>query len=150
MQVMSEKNKKFESWCKGKTGFPIVDAGMRQVKETGCIQNHLRIIVINFLSLLGIDWRKGEEYFSKKLVDYNSSNNRNLDKIYNPFTQAKEIDPKCEYIKEWVDELKLVDNYDILRWDKVYKEYKGVYRFPIVDIRCVIKETKKRYKRHKR
>ena len=68
-------------------------------------------------------------------------------RIYNPFTQAKEIDPKCTYIKEWVEELKDVDNYDILRWDKVCKEYKGVYRCPIVDLKEKMKEAKNMYKK---
>jgi len=152
----------FKSWCQGKTGFPLVDAGMRQLNHTGWMHNRLRLIVSNFLSLvLGIDWRKGERYFAQKLVDYDpSSNNGNWQfsaqvgidrvpylRIYNPFTQAKEIDPKCEYIKKWVEELRIIDNYDILRWEKVCKEYKGVYRCPILDIGQGMKDAKKRYKR---
>ena len=153
---------KFKAWCEGKTGFPIVDAGMRQLNKIGWMHNRLRLIVSNFLSLiLGIDWRKGEKYFAQKLVDYDpSSNNGNWQfsaqvgidrvpylRIYNPFNQAKEIDSNCKYIKEWVDELRDIDNYDILRWDKVCKEYKGVYRCPIVDIKESMRESKKRYKR---
>jgi deoxyribodipyrimidine photo-lyase len=155
---------KFKAWCEGKTGIPIIDAGMRQLNEIGWMHNKLRLLVSNFLSLiLGIDWRKGEKYFAKKLVDYDpSSNNGNWQfsaqvgidrapylRIYNPFKQAKEIDPKCTYIKEWVEELKDVDNYDILRWDKVCKEYKGVYRCPIVDLKEKMKEAKKMYKKSK-
>lgn len=151
----------FKAWCDGKTGFPIVDAGMRQLNEIGWMHNRLRLIVSNFLTMiLGIDWRKGEKYFAQKLVDYDpSSNNGNWQfsaqvgidrvpylRIYNPFTQAKEIDSKCDYIKEWVEELRDVDNYDILRWDKVCREYKGVYRCPIVEIKERMKEAKKRYK----
>lgn len=155
---------KFKSWCEGKTGFPIIDAGMRQLNKTGWMHNRLRLLVSNFLSLiLGIDWRKGEKYFAQKLTDYDpSSNNGNWQfsaqvgidrvpylRIYNPFTQAKEIDQNCSYIKEWVEELKDIDNYDILRWDKVCKEYKGVYRCPIADLKQKMKETKKRYKKSK-
>ncbi len=152
----------FKYWREGKTGFPIVDAGMRQLNETGWMHNRLRLIVSNFLSLiLGIDWRKGEKYFAQKLVDYDpSSNNGNWQfsaqvgidrvpylRIYNPFTQTKEIDNKCIYIKKWVKELKDIDSYDILRWDKVCKEYKGVYKCPIVDIKEKMRDAKKRYKK---
>jgi deoxyribodipyrimidine photo-lyase len=152
----------FKAWCEGKTGFPMVDAGMRQLNKIGWMHNRLRLIVSNFLTLiLGIDWRKGEKYFAQKLIDYDlSSNNGNWQfsaqvgidrvpylRIYNPFTQAKEIDPKCEYIKEWVEELRDIDNYDILRWYKVCKEYKGVYKCPIVDLKEKMKEAKNRYKK---
>jgi deoxyribodipyrimidine photo-lyase len=154
----------FRAWCQGKTGIPIIDAGMRQLNKVGWMHNRLRLIVSNFLTLiLGIDWRKGEKYFAQKLVDYDvASNNGNWQfsaqvgidrvpylRIYNPFTQAKEIDPNCEYIKEWVKELRDVDCYDILRWNKVYKEYKGVYNYPILDneeIKRKMKEAKNRYK----
>jgi deoxyribodipyrimidine photo-lyase len=159
------KSSQFKSWCQGKTGIPIVDAGMRQLNETGWMHNRLRLIVSNFLSLvLGIDWRKGEKYFAQKLIDYDpSSNNGNWQfsaqvgidrvpylRIYNPFTQAKEVDGNCVYIKKWVKELKDVDCYDILRWDKVCKEYKGMYRYPIVDIQEGMRDAKKRYKRSRR
>lgn len=154
----------FKAWCKGKTGIPIIDAGMRQLNTIGWIHNRLRLIVSNFLTLiLGIDWRKGEKYFAQKLVDYDvASNNGNWQfsaqvgidrvpylRIYNPFTQTKEIDPNCTYIKEWVEELREVDCYDILRWNKVCKEYKGIYKCPLLnteEIKQKMKESKNKYK----
>lgn len=153
-------SKNFKKWCEGKTGFPIIDAGMRQLNKIGWMHNRVRLLVSNFLSLiLGIDWRKGEKYFAQKLVDYDvSSNNGNWQfsaqvgidrvpylRIYNPFTQAKEVDPKCIYIKEWVEELRDVDCNDILRWERMCEEYKDLYIRPIVNIKDKMKEAKKRY-----
>lgn len=160
------KSKKyFKAWCEGKTGFPIIDAGMRQLNKIGWVHNRIRLIVSNFLTLiLGIDWRKGEKYYAQKLVDYDpSSNNGNWQfsaqvgidrvpylRIYNPFKQAKDVDKDCKYIKEWVEELRNVDKKDILNWDKVCKDYKNKnknkYICPIVDISDKMKEAKMRYK----
>lgn len=152
---------KFKAWCDGKTGFPIIDAGMRQLNKIGWMHNRVRLLVSNFLTLiLGIDWRKGEKYFAQKLVDYDpSSNNGNWQfsaqvgidrvpylRIYNPFTQAKEVDPKCKYIKEWVEELRDVDYRDILKWDRACYEYKGLYKCPIVELKDKMREAKKRYR----
>jgi deoxyribodipyrimidine photo-lyase len=109
----------FERWCRGETGYPIVDAGMRQLNETGYIHNRVRMIAAGFLcKSLFIDWRWGEAYFAEKLIDYElSSNNGNWQwaggtgcdaapyfRIFNPETQQKKYDPKNEYVKRWVSD----------------------------------------------
>jgi len=109
--------KEFEAWCKGETGYPIVDAGMRELRETGFMHNRVRMIVASFLTKhLLIDWRWGEAYFAEKLLDYElSSNNGNWQwaagsgcdaapyfRIFNPALQTKRFDPKLLYIKKWV------------------------------------------------
>jgi len=139
----------FTAWCKGITGFPVVDAGMRQLNTTGYMVNRARLIVMSFLiKTMLIDWRKGEEYFASKLSDYDpASNNGNTQwvmgggadsqqymRIFNPFTQAKEHDPKCEYIKEWIPELKDIDNTIILNWETECENNKDIkYPKPILD-----------------
>ena len=110
----------FEIWCNGKTGFPIVDAGMRELNETGYMHNRVRLITASFLVKdLHIDWRYGERYFALKLVDYDPSiNNGNWQwvastgcdaqpffRIFNPWLQQKKFDPNCNYIKNWIPEL---------------------------------------------
>jgi deoxyribodipyrimidine photo-lyase len=112
--------KKFRQWCSGKTGFPIVDAGMRQLNMTGFMHNRVRLIVASFLTKdLHIDWRLGERYFAEKLVDYDPCvNNGNWQwaastgcdaqpyfRILNPWIQQKKFDPQCKYIKKFVREL---------------------------------------------
>ncbi len=107
----------FELWCKGKTGYPIVDAGMRELNETGFMHNRVRMIVASFLTKhLLIDWRWGEAYFAEKLLDYElSSNNGNWQwaagcgcdaapyfRIFNPAEQTKKFDPEMMYIKKWI------------------------------------------------
>ena len=139
----------FKKWCQGDTGFPVVDAGMRQLNASGYMHNRARLIVASFLvKTLLIDWRKGEEYFATKLTDYDvASNNGNWQwvastgadsqpyfRIFNPWEQAKNCDPDCEYIKQWVPELKDVPVKDILNWETTYTEYKDTkYPKPIVD-----------------
>ena len=139
----------FEKWCNGETGFPIVDAGMRQLNATGYMHNRARLIVASFLvKNLLIDWREGEEYFASKLTDYDvASNNGNWHwiastgadsqpffRIFNPWEQAKNYDPKCEYIKKWVPELKDVPDKDILKWETEWETHKDIkYPKPIVD-----------------
>lgn len=110
----------FELWCKGKTGYPIVDAGMRQLNETGYMHNRVRMIVASFLCKhLLIDWRWGETYFAQKLNDYDlSANNGNWQwaagcgcdaapyfRVFNPTMQAEKFDKSFQYIKKWVLEL---------------------------------------------
>ncbi len=109
--------KEFELWCKGETGYPIVDAGMRQLNETGWMHNRVRMITASFLTKhLLIDWRWGEAYFAEKLLDYElSSNNGNWQwaagsgcdaapyfRIFNPSEQIKKFDPQLKYVKTWV------------------------------------------------
>lgn len=111
------KADEFEAWCKGQTGYPIVDAGMRELNQTGFMHNRVRMIVASFLTKhLLIDWRWGEGYFADKLLDYElSSNNGNWQwaagcgcdaapyfRIFNPTLQAKRFDPNFLYIKKWI------------------------------------------------
>jgi deoxyribodipyrimidine photo-lyase len=139
----------FQKWCKGETGFPVVDAGMRQLNETGYMHNRGRLIVSSFLvKTLLISWQQGEKYFATKLTDYDpASNNGNWQwqagsgadsqpyfRIFNPWLQTKEWDPDCEYIKKWIPELKDVPTKDILNWDKLWSSYKQIkYYKPMVD-----------------
>ena len=155
-------NNWFEKWCKGETGYPVVDAGMRQLLETGYMHNRARLIVMSFLiKTLLIDWQKGEKYFATKLTDYDpASNNGNIQwiagsgadsqpyfRIFNPWEQAKNFDPDCEYIKTWVLELKDVPNKDILNWEDTYSQYKNIkYPKPIVDYKIQKELALKMYK----
>jgi deoxyribodipyrimidine photo-lyase len=106
----------FKLWCEGKTGYPIVDAGMRQLNQTGYMHNRVRMITASFLCKhLLIDWRWGEAYFAKKLLDYElSANNGNWQwvagtgcdaapyyRVFNPLTQQQKFDSDLKYIKQW-------------------------------------------------
>ncbi len=112
--------KEFEAWCLGKTGYPIVDAGMRELNETGFMHNRVRMITASFLiKHLLIDWRWGEAYFAKKLLDFDfAANNGGWQwaassgcdavpyfRIFNPTSQTLKFDPDLKYIKKWVPEL---------------------------------------------
>jgi deoxyribodipyrimidine photo-lyase len=116
--------KEFKAWCEGKTGYPIVDAGMRELNTTGFMHNRLRMITASFLTKhLLIDWRWGEAYFAKKLLDYDyASNNggwqwaagKGCDaapyfRVFNPTLQAEKFDKDLRYIKKWIPELKSFD-----------------------------------------
>ena len=109
--------KDFEAWCNGKTGYPLVDAGMRQLNETGYMHNRVRMVTASFLvKHLLIDWRWGERYFAKKLLDFElSSNNGNWQwaagtgcdsapyfRIFNPIEQLKKFDSNLTYTKKWI------------------------------------------------
>ena len=109
----------YEKWCLGLTGYPIVDAGMRELNATGFMHNRVRMIVASFLCKhLLIDWRLGEAWFARKLLDYDlAANNGGWQwaagsgcdaapyfRIFNPYLQAKKFDPDNEYIKKWVPE----------------------------------------------
>lgn len=111
--------KEFEAWCEGKTGYPIVDAGMRELNETGFMHNRVRMITASFLTKhLLIDWRWGEAYFAKKLLDFDlAANNGGWQwaagsgcdaapyfRVFNPYLQTKRFDPDLKYIKKWVPE----------------------------------------------
>ncbi len=116
--------KEFESWCNGLTGYPIVDAGMRELNETGFMHNRVRMITAGFLTKhLLIDWRWGEAYFAAKLLDYElASNNGGWQwsagtgcdaapyfRIFNPYEQTKKFDPQLIYIRKWVPEFESFD-----------------------------------------
>jgi deoxyribodipyrimidine photo-lyase len=111
--------KQFKAWCDGQTGYPIVDAGMRELNATGFMHNRVRMIAASFLSKdLLIDWRWGEHYFARKLLDYEMASNvggwqwaagSGTDaapyfRIFNPDAQTKKFDPNLQYIKKWVPE----------------------------------------------
>ncbi len=110
----------FAAWCEGRTGYPIVDAGMRELNETGFMHNRVRMIVASFLTKhLLIDWRWGEAYFAKKLLDFDlAANNGGWQwaagsgcdaapyfRIFNPYLQTKKFDSQGKYIHKWVPEL---------------------------------------------
>jgi len=109
----------FKNWCEGKTGYPIVDAGMRELNNTGYMHNRVRMITSSFLTKhLLIDWRWGEAYFAEKLLDFDlASNNGGWQwaagcgtdaapyfRIFNPTTQMQKFDKELKYIKKWVPE----------------------------------------------
>ncbi len=109
----------FQAWCKGETGYPLVDAGMRQLNTIGWMHNRLRMVTASFLSKdLLIDWRWGEHYFSRKLLDYDMASNVGgwqwaagtgtdaapFFRIFSPTAQTKRFDGKIEYIRKWVPE----------------------------------------------
>lgn len=112
----------FEKWCKGKTGYPLVDAGMRELNATGLMHNRVRMVVASFLiKHLLIDWRWGEAYFAQKLLDYDlAANNGNWQwtagsgcdaapyfRVFNPTEQLKKFDAQLQYVRRWVPEIDL-------------------------------------------
>jgi len=138
----------FNAWCEGKTGYPIVDAGMRELNETGFMHNRVRMIVASFLTKhLLIDWRWGEAYFAKKLLDFDlAANNGGWQwaassgcdaapyfRVFNPALQTERFDPELKYVKHWVPEFEtkeypkpIVDHkFARERVLKVYKEALG-------------------------
>jgi len=141
----------FEKWKIGQTGFPIVDACMRQLNTTGYMHNRGRMTVASFLiKTLLHDWRLGEKYFAQRLTDYDvASNNGGWQGIsgtgvdmkpyfrdMNPWIQQENFDKNCEFIKKWVPELADVDPKDIHKWADVWMDpkYKQVdYPKPMVD-----------------
>lgn len=117
--IWRNDNAEFEKWKSGETGYPLVDAGMRELNETGYMHNRVRMVVASFLCKhLLIDWRWGEAYFAEKLLDYElSSNNGNWQwaagtgcdaapyfRVFNPETQQKKFDPNGEYVSKWVSQ----------------------------------------------
>ena len=136
--------KMFEKWKLGQTGYPIVDAGMRELNETGTMHNRVRMITASFLCKhLLVDWRWGEAYFAEKLLDFElSSNNGNWQwvagsgcdaapyfRVFNPESQQKKFDPNFDYIKRWVPEFGTKD-----------------YPEPIIDHAYARKRVVERYK----
>ncbi|HNV29406.1 MAG TPA: deoxyribodipyrimidine photo-lyase, partial [Cyclobacteriaceae bacterium] len=136
--------KEFDAWCEGKTGYPIVDAGMHELNVTGFMHNRVRMIVASFLTKhLLIDWRWGEAYFAKKLLDFDlAANNGGWQwaagsgcdaapyfRVFNPALQTEKFDPESEYIKKWVPEFgtekypKPIVDHKLAR-ERVLKVYK--------------------------
>lgn len=160
--VWSYSGKFYKAWCSGNTGFPIVDACMRQMNVTGYMHNRGRLIVSSFLiKILLIDWKKGEYYFATKLIDYDPSLNTGnwswssgsgadaqpYFRIFNPWSQSIKHDKDALYIKKWVPELKDVDIKDIHEWYLAYDNYPDIkYPKPIVDYKEQKKKALKMYK----
>lgn len=139
-----------KAWQDGQTGFPIVDAGMRQLNKTGYMHNRVRMIVASFLTKdLHISWMEGEKYFAQKLVDYDPCVNNGswqwaastgtdaqpYFRIFNPWLQQKKFDPEALYIKKWIPELEAIEPKSIHQlFEKRPEELKD-YPEPIVDHR---------------
>lgn len=151
----------FKHWCTGTTGFPIVDAGMRELNTTGFMHNRVRMIVASFLTKdLHISWQAGERYFAQQLIDYDPSvNNGNWQwvastgcdaqpyfRIFNPWLQQKKFDPECVYIKQWIPELRELPAKNIHQWATKRPE-KHAYPAPIVDHTKESAYTKAIYKK---
>ncbi|GAB4211124.1 MAG: deoxyribodipyrimidine photo-lyase, 8-HDF type [Synechococcales cyanobacterium] len=152
---------RFEAWCRGETGYPIVDAAMRQLNQTGWMHNRCRMIVASFLTKdLLLDWRWGEQYFMEQLVDGDlAANNGGWQwsasvgtdpkplRIFNPSTQAANYDPEAEYIRQYIPELSRLDPEDILspRGLTPLQRRACGYPAPIVDHKVQQQEFKRRY-----
>jgi deoxyribodipyrimidine photo-lyase len=158
-----ENDSAFQRWREGNTGFPIVDAGMRELNATGFMHNRVRMIVAMFLTKdLHIHWKKGEQYFLGKLVDGDiAANNGGWQwsagtgadaapyfRIQNPWNQTKSYDPVGTYVKAWVPELRDVDPMRFTQppVDRFAKDYP----MPLVDHAKEREETLERFKRAQR
>jgi len=154
--------KRFKAWCDGKTGVPIVDAGMRQLNATGFMPNRVRMIIASYLVKdLFIDWRWGEQYFAKKLVDYDPAvNNGNWQwvastgtccqpyfRIFNPWLQQKKFDPDATYIKTWVPELRRVNPRKLHTIPEQAEPVSKNYPLPLVDHDKTSKRAKELFRR---
>ncbi|MDN4055171.1 deoxyribodipyrimidine photo-lyase [Massilia sp. YIM B02763] len=162
----------FAAWCEGRTGYPLVDAAMLQLNRTGFMHNRLRMVTASFLTKdLGIDWRRGEAYFARKLDDYElSSNNGGWQwaastgcdaqpwfRIFNPVTQSKRFDPDGTFIREWLPALEKLDKAAIhAPWlakgaalDKAGVVLGRDYPLPVVDHEQARARTLARFKRLK-
>ena len=155
---------KFQAWCEGKTGYPIVDAAMRQLNESGWMHNRCRMIVASFLTKdLIIDWRWGEKYFLQKLFDGDLSANNGgwqwsassgMDpkplRIFNPASQAAKFDPDGEYIRQWLPEISSMDT-EYLVTGKIPNSERESYDYPqpIVDHKVQQRKFKELYKQQK-
>jgi deoxyribodipyrimidine photo-lyase len=166
----SHAEKRFQAWCEGRTGFPAVDAGMRQLRREGWLHNRARLIVGSFLTKdLGIDWRWGERFFMRLLIDGDeASNNGNwqwiasvgvdpapaFQRIFNPARQLERFDPSGEYVRAYVPELREVpDAYLAEPWrmDEATQVRCGCrigvdYPEPIVDHAEARREALDRYR----
>ncbi|MBV8785466.1 MAG: deoxyribodipyrimidine photo-lyase [Mycobacterium sp.] len=139
----AQAKRRFESWKAGETGFPLVDAGMRQLRETGFMHNRVRMIVASFLVKdLHLPWQWGAEWFLDQLVDGDMANNQHgwqwcagcgtdaapYFRVFNPITQSEKFDPAGDYIRRWVPELRSADDVHLRKGDRP-----GDYADPIVD-----------------
>ena len=164
----SNAKKLFAAWCEGRTGYPLVDAAMHQLNQTGYMHNRLRMVVASFLTKdLGIDWRWGEAYFAQHLNDFElSSNNGGWQwasssgcdaqpyfRIFNPITQSEKFDPEGKFIRRYLPQLQKLSNKSIhapWRAGQIELEVAGLhigkdYPRPIVDHDEARKKTLVRY-----
>ncbi|OHU85416.1 MULTISPECIES: deoxyribodipyrimidine photo-lyase [Pseudoalteromonas] len=147
--VWRQDEQQFSAWCEGRTGYPIVDAAMRQLNQTGWMHNRLRMIVASFLTKhLLIDWRRGEKYFMQNLIDGDlASNNGGWQwaastgcdaqpyfRIFNPIAQSEKFDPQGDFIRKYVPELNEVpDKHIHFPHDYLALKQSSDYVAPIVD-----------------
>jgi deoxyribodipyrimidine photo-lyase len=139
----------FAAWCEARTGYPLVDAAMRQLNQTGYMHNRLRMVVASFLTKdLGLDWRWGERYFAEKLIDFDlAANNGGWQwaassgcdaqpyfRIFNPTSQSERFDPKGKFIRRYLPELAHLDDKEI-----------HIPRHPVVDHAEARAKTLERY-----
>jgi deoxyribodipyrimidine photo-lyase len=165
----SRSGRSFDAWCEGRTGYPLVDAGMRQLRREGWMHNRARLVVGSFLTKdLGIDWRWGERWFMRWLIDGDAANNNGnwqwiasvgvdpqpfYRRMYNPTRHQERFDPRGDYVRRYVPELRPVpDDYLAEPWnmpDDVQRECGCVigtdYPEPIVDRRAARREAYERY-----
>lgn len=158
--------KLFSKWCNGETGYPVVDAGMKELNTTGYMHNRARLITANFVNrLFGIDWRWGEKYYAKQLVDYDPIvNNGNwqwiastgvdpkpyFQRLFNPWLQSKKFDTDAKYIKKWLPNLKDIPAKELHQWDKNYLKYdlKNIeYYAPAVNYKIARKKSIEMYRK---
>jgi deoxyribodipyrimidine photo-lyase len=159
----------FKAWQEGKTGFPVVDACMRELNTTGYMHNRGRLIVSSFLCrLMHVNWQDGERYFATRLVDYDPAQNnfgwqvsganssgttsRPLEQtILNPWLQSAQFDHDGQYIKKWCPELTTVPATDLHKWDQRHQNWisKGInYPTPILDYKTERENNLKMYRRY--
>jgi len=157
-----EENKEhFKAWCEGKTGVPIIDAAMRHLNKTGLMHNRLRMVVASYLTKnLFLPWQWGEEYFAKKLLDYEASSNigswqwgasTGADsvpyfRVFNPYTQSEKFDKEGVFIKSVIPELKDVDPKLLHKEGALSNDLFLDYPSPIVDIKESRSVAIKRFK----
>ncbi len=154
---------RFEKWQEGRTGFPIVDAGMRQLKASGYMHNRVRMITAMFLTKdLHIHWRHGEAHFMRHLIDGEIANNNGgwqwsagtgadaapYFRIQNPWTQCSRHDPDGEYVKRWIPELEKVAPARFAKPSEDERPIADGYPLPMVDHSAEREETLARFKAH--
>ena len=152
----------FDAWCEGRTGFPLVDAAMRQLRQTGYMHNRLRMVTASFLTKdLGLDWRRGEAWFARQLLDFDlAANNGGWQwasssgcdaqpyfRIFNPTSQSEKFDPQGRFIRRYCPELAdLVDNAIHAPWSRAPLQMQGRgYPRPVVDHAAARERTLARY-----
>jgi deoxyribodipyrimidine photo-lyase len=160
----SKQKELFKKLISGKSGIPVIDAAVKELVTTGFMHNRARLLFGDFLiKHCNFHWIEGEKFFSHHLVDYDPIINGGSGnwawlcgaapfsqpyyRVFNPFRQQKLYDPKCEYIKKWLPELKGVPADDLHEWNIMYKNYNVNYPKPIIDINKSAKKAIQEYKK---